>query len=491
MPPPPFRLRPLLAAALTAALAPAAVRAQDADFSEKLFRSGERAYQAQSYKEALETWGQLLQQAPKSDFAPQALLRMARYQAEVQKDPDAAMPYLDRVKAEYLNTRWAAEGLLMRGRLLAGKARSAADLKDAIAEFNRVLDLFPDSASVAEARYQLGQAALAQAQPTKALGYFVETFRAHPESPIARQAMLDAATALAVQGDLESALRLLQRVKQQAPKSPEAVEAAWRLTNLVRHRILKMPLKLEGPWPAATKVKWLKTPTLLAPDGRGGFLMYQDGLDAAFRFQGADLVPAKGALPSARVMAVGPDGEAWLLTKNSLLRPGTAPVPLPALSSASGALLDRWGNLWVSDTKLQGLTVVSPDNSTRLIGGPSLVALAALPLGMVGASDDTRQLVFLDSEGHVQKQIPYGQGLPAPFKEVVALTSDATGNVAALVDGGDYGEGLVVWGPDGALLRQATLKSLALAGHFVALAFDRSGGIILADRRNDTLYRVR
>ena len=79
----PKRMR-LLPLALCAAFT---LTAQDADMAERLFLSGERAYAARAYGEALETWNQLLQSSPKSPFAAQALLRMARHQHQPQRRP--------------------------------------------------------------------------------------------------------------------------------------------------------------------------------------------------------------------------------------------------------------------------------------------------------------------------------------------------------------------------------------------------------------------
>ncbi|HEX4846087.1 MAG TPA: outer membrane protein assembly factor BamD, partial [Geothrix sp.] len=151
--PPRFRT-PAVLFCLAPALVQGAIQApaQDGELAERLFRSGERAYAAKSYKEALDTWNQLLQSVPRSEFAPRALLALARHQVEVERRPEAAMPFLDRIKAEHMRTPEAADGLLLRGSLLARQARRAADLKDAMAEFNRVLDLFPDSPAVPGAR---------------------------------------------------------------------------------------------------------------------------------------------------------------------------------------------------------------------------------------------------------------------------------------------------------------------------------------------------
>jgi hypothetical protein len=48
----------------------------------------------------------------------------------------------------------------------------------------------------------------------------------------------------------------------------------------------------------------------------------------------------------------------------------------------------------------------------------------------------------------------------------------------------------MVLGPDGAVLRQATFKSLGINGRITSLALDRSGGLVLCDRRNDLLIRL-
>jgi hypothetical protein len=104
------------------------------------------------------------------------------------------------------------------------------------------------------------------------------------------------------------------------------------------------------------------------------------------------------------------------------------------------------------------------------------------------ASDADRKLFFLDSDGQPRTILPYGKDLP--FRTVTALASDGAGQVALLVDGGDFGEGVLILGPDGALLRQATFKALGITGRITSLALDHSGGIILCDRRNDLLIRL-
>ena len=472
---------------------PALVQAQppEGDLAERLYRSGERAYETKAYKEALDTWGQLLQVNPRSEFAPAVLLRFARHQMEIEHKPEAAMPYLDRLRSDYIKSPEAAEGLLLRGLLLERQARRPAELKDAIAEFNRVLDLFPNAPSCAEACLHLGRAWRDQGQWSHALQQFIDAFRLHSGSAVAPQAMLEAAETLDLMDDLPGCLRMLQRLRTESPGAPEAQEAAWRMAVRVKHRLQKPPLRNEGPWPLG-RTKWLKTPTLVSLASDGDLLIFQKDLDWAFRLHGSELVQQGPQASGALGLLTDSAGAVWMLSKNGLVRENVAAIQsLGALSAISGAALDRWGDLWVADARTPAITIFTLEDGSRTLASPTLNALAPLPTGgVVVASDADRKLLYLDAEGQPKNIVPYGKDLPGPFRKVIALATDGAGQVAVLVDGGDFGQGVVILGPDGAVLRQATFKVLGISGNITSLALDRSGGLILCDRRNDLLIRL-
>ena len=107
---------------------------------------------------------------------------MARHRLDVDRKPDEALPLLDRLKTDHIKTPFAAEGLLLRGRILAARSHKPQELKEAIAEFNRVLDLFPDHEVVQNARHQLGLAFRSQGQWGRALQQFMEVMRLDPTS---------------------------------------------------------------------------------------------------------------------------------------------------------------------------------------------------------------------------------------------------------------------------------------------------------------------
>ena len=467
-----------------------AIFGQEPGLAEKLFLSGERAYAIRAYPEALETWNQLIQQAPKSPFAAQALLNLARYQVEVARQPEAALPLLERIKADHLRTPWAAEAMLLRGRILVSRSHTPQDLKEAQADFNRVVDLFPDHPCVQETRLELGNSFRMLDQWGRALTNYIEAIRLDPAAAAARRAQLEAAETLDLMGDTNGCLRMLQFLRDRSPQSAEAQEAEWRIKVRVKQRIQKPPLRSTGPWPEGRQ-KWLKTPTLMATGTGGELYLYQEDLDQAFKLKDGQLTATGPVAKGAKAMAVTPAGQVWLVTNRvGVVKEGAAPAPgAPLLQYPTGAALDAWGNLWLSDSKAPALLVVPPEGPNRSVPLPGTAALAPLPTGGVAAASDTnRTLQFLDSQGQAKVTVPYGKDLPAPFKYVLALASDPLGHVAALVDG-DF-EGVVLWGPDGALLRSATYKALGLSGKFRGLALDRQGGVILADRSNDLLIRL-
>lgn len=482
MPFPPWSTR--IALALLVWTAPLGAQA-GADLAERLFRSGERAYAARTYSEAFETWGQLIQQAPESPFAAEALLRQARHYAEVEVKPELALPLLNRLRNDYIKSPSAPEGLLLRGEILATHCTKPQDLKEAIAEFHRVVDLFPDHPVVQRAHYNLGLAFRDRGAWSKAQLHFTTVLGLDPETPLAAKARLQMADIQDLLGDLPGCLKLLQGVRDHCPESPEAEEAAWKLSLRVRHRLQKPPLKSQGPWPDG-KQKWLNTPTLMAISPNNELLVYIDDTQL-YRLKGTELTPV--GPPTKGVKALAFPGPWQISAKIGIVKNEKTILPLPPGLTPSGAMLDRWGGLWIGDARNGGITILAPDGSSRALPSPSLSALAPMPLGCaVAASDASRTLLFLDNAGQVRITVPYGKDMPSPFRTVMALAADPTGNVAALVDG-DF-EGVVVWGSDGALVRFATFKSLGISGRFRGIALDRQGGILLSDRSNDLLIRL-
>jgi len=369
-----------------------------------------------------------------------------------------------------------------------GEARRPQDLVEAEAEFRKVMEAEP-----LEVRGPLGLARLMarQGRPAEALTQVFAALSLDPVGSRGQEALLLGATLLDRTGDLNGALTCLQRVRDLWPESPAAATARRRMEVLARHRVLKPALAALGLYPEGRK-DWLKTPTLLGVSPAGSLYLYQDDLDQAYRLEGTTLVPVGAPVKGAKAMGFTADGRLILLSPRlGLAMEGQAALlPLSGLGAPSGVAPDGWGGCWVADSRGGALLHVAVDGAQTRLPSPSMVALTVLPGGgLVGASDANRTLLFMDGLGQPRMTVPYGRDLPAGFQQVLALASDGEGHVAALVDG-DF-EGLVVWGPQGQVLRHATLKALGISGRFRALAMDDQGYLYLADRSGDQIHRLR
>lgn len=390
---------------------------------------------------------------------------------------------------------WAALGLLSaapppatleRAEALAQGARTVQDLVAAETEYLRIME---GGGLDSRALLGLGRILMRRGQPGAALVACTEVIGLDPHGPEGAQALLLGATALDRTGDGPGALAFLQRAAEGFPDTAEGLEARRRLDILARHRLVRPPLASLGRHPEG-RGDWLKTPTALTLDASGRLALYQDGLNQAFRLEGTDLVPVGPSLKDVRALAFSTEGRLGLLApKIGLWLEGSA-TSVPLAGQPGGLASDGWHGFWVSDAKAGGLMHVGPEGAPRTLPAPAFAWLAPLPGGgVVGACEATRTLHYVDAAGQSRLTIPYGKELPAPFRQILALASDPEGHVAALVDG-DY-EGVVIWGPQGQVLRHATFKGLGISGRFRALVFDREGCLLLADRSGDQLFRLR
>lgn len=461
------------------------------DLAQRLYVSGENAFLAQRFEEALDTWKQLLAQSPQSPQAAQALLTMARHHLAIAKTADAekhtatALDYLDQIKQKHIKQHLAAHALVLRGQLLASKAEKASDLKEAMAELHRVLDLFPKHPAVLDAQLELGRCSLLQDLPAQALRHFSEIIQSDPKASQAPAALLQASECLSRLGDVKGSIHMLQRLRLDFPQDPLCPEAAWRTHLTIKQRILHPPFISEGVWPKGRQ-DWLKSPTHLIFNPQGNLCIYQDGLDRAFELKGEELAPVGEPFRNARGLCIDASG-LCMMNGRQLRRGNGTTLELSNPRTASSLCIDTWQNLWISDTK-GGLSLVDLKGQIRNLPSPGGVAMASLSNGVVLASDTNRSLLFLDRLGNVRLTLPYGKDFPKSFKSIVALATDPLGHVAAIVDG-DF-EGVAIWSRDGELLRHAEFQTLGLKGKFRGLALDLQGGLILADRSNDLLIRL-
>ena len=116
-------------------------------------QSGLDFYRAGQYSEALKDFQTVAEGYPNSAVADDALLAIATYQLEIQRDPIAARATADSLIKKYATSDGAPMGYVIMGRATIEIDQTPAGLDSALASFDRVPRLFPSSDAVAPALY--------------------------------------------------------------------------------------------------------------------------------------------------------------------------------------------------------------------------------------------------------------------------------------------------------------------------------------------------
>src|SRR5918995_1890611 len=131
------RLKICLLAAVAAGIAVMPVRAQSSeDIARRTLESGRAFLRAQNYGEAVKDFEAVLQRYPTSSVADDALLELAIYQLEVQRDPAAAQARAKELQAKYPTSDSAAMGLVLEGRVALATGRTPQRISEAMASFD-------------------------------------------------------------------------------------------------------------------------------------------------------------------------------------------------------------------------------------------------------------------------------------------------------------------------------------------------------------------
>jgi TolA-binding protein len=218
----------------------ASVGAQnDDEFARRQYESGRAFMQKQRYAEGLKDFQAVVDAFSKSSVADDALLQIALYHLEVAHELDAARTAIDRILKEYPDSDSAPMGYVLDGRHTMARSRTPEAVDAALASFERVFRLFPNSSAVAAARYYTGDTLLLVRRPQEALDHLRRVTLEFPQSIWAARAALAATAALVESDRPTAAFADLQQVRQRFPGTPEAATALN--LNTILHRLYVRP----------------------------------------------------------------------------------------------------------------------------------------------------------------------------------------------------------------------------------------------------------
>ena len=149
----------LLALALLAAAAPARAQSSSPDEQARRLLEDGRTYRSEGKsKQALDNFNTIVTGFQGTDSVDDALLEIGRYYLDVEGDDEKARQAFEQVAKRFPQSDGAPGAYYYLGWLALSRARTSAELDDALAQFTRVQRLYPGSAWVPKALYAAGLA---------------------------------------------------------------------------------------------------------------------------------------------------------------------------------------------------------------------------------------------------------------------------------------------------------------------------------------------
>jgi len=212
--------------------------AQQAAANEEVARrqleSGRAFARQGNYAEALKDFRAVAETFATTSFADDALLEIARYYLDVEGNAAQAAEAVDQILRMYSTSDSAPDAYVMSGRLALARSRQGDDLKAAIANFDRVIRLFPNSGAVARSLQLSGETFYYAGQLEDALANLGRVTAEYPAGQAAAEAYLTAGQVLVALGRPILALEELQQVRNRWPGTEAADRALARITLLHR-----------------------------------------------------------------------------------------------------------------------------------------------------------------------------------------------------------------------------------------------------------------
>jgi outer membrane protein assembly factor BamD (BamD/ComL family) len=486
-----------LLAAVTAGIAVMPLRAQSSNEEQarRTLESGRTFLRAQNYGEAVKDFEAVLQRFPTTSVADDALLELATYQLEVQRDPAAAQARAKELQSKYPTSDSAAMATVLEGRIALANGRGPERINEAMASFDRVPRLYPGSGAVPAAMYFAGEAARLGGRRADAIERFNQLATQFPNSSWTANALVGSALSLTRAGQPPRAMEQLQRIRNRFPRTREAA-AAIDLNTVLYRLYLRAPAQpaflFSGRTipPAPGKLRDVAD---IAVDPENNVLVASKTGVIGYGAKGNQT--ASVAAPEPRALSFDRLGKLMTVHELGVRREGRTPVALvlpviegriPQMKIAA-AVMTAVGDYLVADEEQK--TVFKFDGDGKYLGDFAkqieVRRMAISDLDEVAVlHGDSKSVTIFSRDGKVVKQIPE-RGTNYQLRNPVDVAFDTFGHVYI-----QDRAALLVFSPEGGrLLTTFTVAEKAPGGmtNSEALALDSAGRLYVFDSRTDSV----
>jgi TolA-binding protein len=431
----------IAAASMAAILAVPVLARQTADeqVARRQLESGRNFARQGKFTEALKDFRAVADTHGSTSVADNALLEIARYYLDVEGDRAQAEAAVDTILKKYATSDSAPDAHLMMGRLALARGRGPSDLDAALANFDRVLALFPASDAVPPALVLTGETMWHAGRLDDALANLGRVQVEYSAHDAAADAYVAAGRVLVSQGDPILAMEEMQQARNRWGNSPAAARALSRISLLHRLYVRSKggpayaaaadqigPARLEG------------VTSLVVTPRNAVFFANENGIGAA-------TTGAVEKLPQAqrpRALTVDATGDLFVLegmqlrgaagTPISLVRPRTEGDPQP-LEDITGIVQLSTGDWLVADGDTRSIHKFSRTGAYDGVWAAAKVArLAVNAIDQVAGIDrDQKMIITFDRTGKPIDRLPL-KGAGYLFENPVDLTFDLFGHLYVL-----------------------------------------------------------
>jgi TolA-binding protein len=347
---------------------------QSTETARKHLESGVQFYEQARYKQALNDF-EIVVSMGDPDYADDALLRIGEYYLDVEEDFAKAREYFDRVLQNYPTKDAAPGAYYYMGMVTLRSSFGAQALDDAVANFQRVLRLYPQSPWVPAALRATGLALERRGSWEEALDSYFRVMAEYPDSRWAAGAQLALGRCLVRLGDPVQGMVEIQMVRDRYPNAGEADEALDWLTHLFRlygYPELGRPVSYRTDPAFDPKMKDKFKDIESIKISAQGVQVLERGRKRVLTFETNGRLAGTKSAADPKGMVVDPRGVLVIANEKGLLigeRPVILSVPEEKgpkpLENVRAAVRDRLGDTFVYDNKQKKVLRFGPEGKVK------------------------------------------------------------------------------------------------------------------------------
>jgi outer membrane protein assembly factor BamD (BamD/ComL family) len=466
------------------------------DIAKRTLDSGMAFYQRGDYKQALQDFQTVIGSFQNSEWVDEALLQVAKYYYEVEKNLEKCRENLQRIQRELATSNSTPEAYYYLGYILSDSAVDVEQLRDGLANFERVARLFPDSDFADDALFQAGRVHTALKEYDAALEKLQMILLEYMDSNLRIESQFAIAENYMFKENMLQAMVEYQKVRNNYPAAPLADKALDRLTLL--YRIYFSSQAGIPPYRKDTSFSVRLGQTLDDPVyieyQDGAFYLADRGLDRVFKFDTAGALLESSSVRRPGMVKAASRDDVTVLAERQLR--GKTAITLVDKSDERGEQMTSIeafcrgprGQYYVWDRRANFIqsyrTDLTPDRVYRGNEYRDVRDMAVDRFGNLYVLDGKeRRIVVYDPNGVRLKTIgPTVAGVE--LRDPKFIEVDEANNLYVL---DRRNESVLVLGPDGN--RLATLAFGDAVKDPRGLAVDSCGAILLADRKLRSVIR--